>query len=141
MSIEQPWVEVITVARVNEFHKEAIARFGGPMSFAVDGCLEQCLGNAWTAEQYQEERSLKAGLIFAAYLLFYLANDHCYTDGNKRVAWMSLVYILRHYDLTVDVSDDDAVSFMNDVASGRVNARAVSDWIADRLDVTGPSLS
>ena len=75
-------------------------------------------------------------MIFAAYLLFYLANDHCYTDGNKRIAWMSATYILRHYGLIIEAEDDEVVSFMNDVASPDIlNARGVFEWIVARLNV------
>lgn len=136
MSEEQPWTSVITIDRVKEFHKEAIARFKGPLSSPVTGCLEQCLGNAWSAEQYQRSESLSPGLIFAAHLLFYLANDHCYTDGNKRIAWMSAIYILRHYGLIIEAEDNDVVSLMNDVASpNTLDARDVIDWIIARLNV------
>jgi death-on-curing family protein len=137
MSEERPWAAVITVDRVKEFHKEAIKRFHGPLSNPMDGCLEQCLGNAWSAEQYQQSGSLNAGLIFAAHLLFYLANDHCYADGNKRIAWMSAIYILRHYGLVIEADDDEAVLFMNDVASKTaiIDPRSVLDWLTSRLNV------
>jgi len=136
MTGEQPWSSLITIDQVKEFHKEAIARFKGPLSSPVKGCLEQCLGNAWSAEQYQRSESHSPGLIFAAYLLFYLANDHCYTDGNKRIAWMSATYILRHYGLIIEAEDDEVVSFMNDVASPDIlNARGVFEWIVARLNV------
>lgn len=133
MSDERSWQDVITVEHIRDFHRVAIARFGGPESVPIDGCLEQCLGNARLAEQYREGKRSEPGVIFAAHLLYYLANDHCYSDGNKRIAWMALTYLLLHYNLTLVVTEDEAVSFMLDVASGEKNTDHALEWIVARL--------
>lgn len=48
----QPWEEVISISQVLKLYGEAITKYGGISSPPKQGCLEQCLGNAWTAEMY-----------------------------------------------------------------------------------------
>jgi prophage maintenance system killer protein len=65
-------------------------------------------------------------------LLYYLANDHSYADGNKRIAWMSLTYLLRHYSLSLATTEDEAVSSMLKVAAGGGSADYALEWIVTR---------
>lgn len=40
-------------------------------------------------------------------LLFYLATKHCYTDGNKRIAWACTTFVLLSFGLTVEATEDE----------------------------------
>jgi death on curing protein len=128
-----PWAEVVDVDALGELYLKGIAVGGGAASPPKAGCVEGCLGNAWTAECYRQEDGEQVGLLFACYLMYYLAKDHCYTDGNKRVAWFSLVFVLDHYGLTVDASADEAEQFVEGVARGDCSADGVIDWVTARL--------
>jgi death-on-curing protein len=101
----------------------------------VDGCI----GAAANAAAYCEEGDLDTGLILAAYLLFYLARNHCFVDGNKRVAWLATVEVFKELQLTLDVPEDEAFAFTWDVASGAIRkVEEVAVWLAERLaDVSG----
>lgn len=80
------------------------------------------------------------GLILVAYLLYYLAKDHCFVDGNKRVAWLAAVETLKNLQLTLNVSTEDAYAFMIDLSSegSTITASDVAVWLAERLeDVVG----
>ena len=66
--------------------------------------------------------------------MFYIANNNCFVDGNKRTAWMSAIDVLLGLDLTVDVSEDEAYDYCISILDGTVeNATDVSLWLADRL--------
>lgn len=130
----QPWEETLSVAHILQLHADAIAKYGGQASPPKQGCLEQCLGNAWTAEMYlQEDEGVPLGLIFAARLFFYLINDHCFVDGNKRIGWSCLVFALLQHGLSIEASEDEAVNFTLSVAESKVSAEEVASWVADRL--------
>ncbi len=126
-----------------ELYASRMEKYGGVPSAPKHGCLEGCLGNAWTTESYNlavddeeedaESEYPRPGLVFAAYLLFYLTNDHCFADGNKRLGWSAMTYVLALHDLTVDASIDEAEEFMLAVASGKAKQGDVMEWIAERL--------
>ena len=127
-----PWDEVLDVGTVLDLYQMAMQR-GGMASPPRPGCVEQCLGNAWNAEGYRQEEGQRLGLLFACYVMFYLAMNHCFTDGNKRLAWASLTFVLSHYGLSVDASEDEAVEFVLSVAAGDCNVDGAIDWVTDRL--------
>lgn len=68
----------------------------------------------------------------AAALLHSIACNHPLVDGNKRLAWLSTVVVLRLNDHDVDLTHDEAFQLVMDVASGSL--RDVPD-IAERLRV------
>lgn len=68
----------------------------------------------------------------AATLLHSIACNHPLVDGNKRLAWLSTVVVLRLNDHDVDLTHDEAFQLVMDVASGSL--RDVPD-IAERLRV------
>jgi len=136
--MSEPWDEAIGLATVLTLYTEGITRYGGVHSAPQDGCVEGSLGAAWTAEQYRAEAGIALGLLFAAYAFFYLARNHCFVDGNKRVAWSCLIYILFRNGLTVRATDDEAVAIRLSTAcnaevtssSSVLRARAMSGSMA-----------
>jgi len=91
----EPWSHLITRDTIQEIHDECIVRFGGDGTpNAKDGCVEGSLGAAWNAELYTDEAE-SGGLCFAGCLFYYLVNNHCFVDGNKRVGWAACMEVLR----------------------------------------------
>lgn len=135
MSEREPWVSLITVDGILYLHAEGIKKYGGDFSGPREGCLEGSLGAAWNLELYAApEGSLKC-LSFCAGLLYYLVKNHCFTDGNKRIAWMAAMESIRTLGLTVKASDDEAEKFCMDVISGTIkHATDVVSWLAKRLE-------
>jgi death-on-curing protein len=131
-----PWEPLISAERVTALHIEGMKRYspglGGP---AREGCVEGSLGAAWSAEQYQEQRrGTVEGLAFAGFLLYYLAKNHCFPDGNKRVAWLAGLRVLSALGVTVNATADEAERMILAVLSGEIRSGAeVVVWIADRL--------
>ena len=136
MSGADPWDALVTMEQVVGLHAKALAQSGGMSTPPRDGCIEGSLGAAWNAEQYvaQDDTAARTGLVFAGYLLFYLVKNHCFGDGNKRAALASMHAVLSHLGLTVEVTEDDLVAFIENVATGEVGrGEAVVNWIAPRL--------
>jgi prophage maintenance system killer protein len=133
--------EIVEMRDIIDLHAIGMNRY--TPSASIDpprpGCIEGAIGNARTAREYMGDEEWDASLVFASHLLFYLANNHCFGDGNKRAAWISCMEVLRKCGLTVDVSDDEAESFMNGVVSDGEGRRryntgiAVAKWLANRL--------
>lgn len=132
----QPWDHLITYDGVLGLHSELINRFGGDATPSPKtGCVEGSLGAAWNAELYQENEGGQEGLCFAGCLLFYLAMNHCFTDGNKRVAWASCMEAIRCMGLTINATTDEAEEFvLGLITKDGSKATDVSRWLAERLE-------
>jgi len=75
-----------------------------------------------------------SGLCFCGYLLFYLSTKHCWTDGNKRTAWSSAMWVLFRLGLTVEATDEEVIAYCLEVANGKITkGEDVVNWIAERI--------
>jgi death-on-curing protein len=132
---QEPWNRLITVDDILELYEEGIRRYGGDFSQPTAGCVEGSLGAAYNAELYAQSEDSKCGLCFAGCLLFYLTQNHCFTDGNKRIGWMAAAEVLRRLGLTIKATDDEANLFCLKIACGEIGkATDVPLWLAQRLE-------
>lgn len=142
--IPDRWAGLISLEKILALHQEGARRYGGdPTQRREDGdCVDGRIGSAANAASYCAEGDDDAGLILAAYLLFYLAKDHCFVDGNKRVAWLATMEVLKNLQLTVKTTTEEAYGFMLDVSAGNIrDAGEVAIWLAERLeDASGLSV-
>lgn len=119
-------------------HAESAARYGGD-STQREGdinCIDGRIGAAANAASYLSEGDDDMGLILAAHLLFYIAKDHCFIDGNKRVAWLACVEFFKNLQLTLRADEDEAYELMIDLSSegSTLTAADVAVWLAERLE-------
>jgi death-on-curing protein len=134
---QQPWESWIADETILMLYREVIKRWGGSGSEPQIGCVNAALGAAYNAELYtpeNEQEGFVQGLLFGCYLLFYLATKHCYLDGNKRIAWACMTFVLLNFGLTLKATEDEAVDFCLRVASGEIkNGSEVASWVVPRL--------
>ncbi len=127
------WPPRISATRVQELHSAALAHAGGRPGVLNAGLLESAVGGALTAALYANESGEPDPLYIAAHLLCYLARNHAFNDGNKRVAWLACEDQLRMCRLRVIASTDDAERLVLDVVRGDVKSEDVIAWLAERL--------
>lgn len=119
--------------RLCELHVQAIERWGGAWAEPKIGCLDGATNGALTAMRYHSDAQPDV-LVYACFLLRYLALNHCLVDGNKRVAWMAFVEALAVVGLTVDVTEDDAAKFVEEtVIVTQAAVETIAQWVAERL--------
>ncbi|MBF6567980.1 MAG: Fic family protein [Candidatus Binataceae bacterium] len=124
----QPWTAFISVEAVVQIHKDCVARFGGDRTESPQrGCVERSLGAAWNAELYSEDTDSVHGLCFAGCLLFYLAKNNCFVDGNKRVGWASCMEVLGKLGLTIEATGEECQEYCLSMLSP--DSRAVRNAI------------
>ncbi len=133
------WEGLITVQDVLSLHEKGILEHNqSPIAtgLAASECVEGRLGNAWMAERYTSpDEDVLPGLCFAAYTLYYLVRDHCFSDGNKRAGWAACMAILAVRGLTVRSSTDDAYTLVERIATGAIaGGLEVLGWLSDRLE-------
>ena len=138
MNEATPWTRWISSEEVHQLYAQGIEKYGGASSPSKDGCVSAALGAAYNGELYSsteiDGEFVVSGLPFCGFLLFYLCTKHCFVDGNKRVAWLCLVFVLLKMGLTLTVSDQDAEAFCLDIANGKIeSSEYVVRWVADHL--------
>ncbi|MFO0759476.1 MAG: type II toxin-antitoxin system death-on-curing family toxin [Byssovorax sp.] len=134
-----PW-PLISVERVLELHDAAIEVKGGMPGVRDHGLVESAVANARNASLYalNEEED---PVVIAAYLLYYLALNHAFLDGNKRVAWMAAEEQLRLAGVRVVAPTDDAEQLVLGVVAKRFEPRDVYDWLIAHLTGYYPEAS
>lgn len=137
-----PYPPQITVARVHELHAAALAHAGGTPGVRDQGLVKAAVGGALTAAHYHERENDDDPvdpMVIAAYLLCYLARDHAFIDGNKRVAWLACEDQLRLVRVRIVASDDEAERLVLAVVAKELEANDVIEWIAARLMAYDPT--
>jgi death-on-curing protein len=122
---EQPaWV---TYDQVIAMHSRQLRRFGGAPGLRDDGMLRSAIErptNKWHYEQ--------AGLAeLAASYAFGLAKNHAFVDGNKRIAFMTMMVFLRKNGVRFSPDQAQATTMMIALAAGEVSEESLARWLRD----------
>ena len=135
MTAPEPWSRFISLEDVYALYREGIRRYGGDASNPKPGRVESSIAAAWNAESYSDSDGAHLpGLVFAGYLLYYLAMNHCFTDGNKRVAWTCAMHVLLAHGLTVEATTDEAEQLMlSMITKSFGDGMDVAGWLAERV--------
>ena len=91
------------------------------------GLLESALIRPQTG--YYETLSMQAAAMFQS-----LCQNHCFVDGNKRVAFAATAIFLRMNGYRLSVKADDGETFLvNQVIQKRIAIEDIATWLEDRM--------
>jgi death on curing protein len=121
---EPEWLDVNIVLDV---HAEQLALFGGADGIRDLGLLESALARPLNKFTYGES---ELAALAAAYA-FGLARNHPFVDGNKRVAFGSLIVFLGLNEVDFDVPPEEATGIILGLAAGEVSEESLTRWIRD----------
>lgn len=127
---------IADVDEIVTLHGEMLAKYGGISGAANRKCVDGSIGAAINAAMYQVDEGEDADLLcFVAHMLVYLARNHCFTDGNKRAAWASVVRVLDLNGMRIRGDDPEAASLVERASTGDADVGEVIRWLgdADRL--------
>jgi death on curing protein len=129
MATEPKW---LTHDQVVAIHSRQLRRFGGATGLRDDGLLRSAIErpvNKWNYE--------KAGLpeLAAAYA-FGLAKNHAFVDGNKRIAFMSMMTFLRRNGVRFSPDQAQATTIILALAAGEVSEASLTRWVRDNWPKT-----
>lgn len=122
----------ITIDEVMDLHRRLIEQFGGDDTDRAGQdreCVDSSQKNAFQGAYYLGGGQTNP-LHVAGLMLFYLAKRHCFTDGNKRIAWAVCADHLLRHGLEVVAEEDEVVQMVLDVADGRTDRDQVIRWLA-----------
>ena len=116
-----------TLQETLELHKQLIQKFGGTDGIRDMGLLESALVRPQTG--YYDTLSLQA-----AALLQSLCQNHCFVDGNKRVAFACTAIFLRMNEYRLEVHPDDGETFLVDqVIQQKTPIEDIATWLESRM--------
>lgn len=112
-----------TLQETLELHEQLILRFGGSAGVRDLGLLQSALIRPQTG--YYDTLSMQA-----AALLQSLCQNHCFVDGNKRVAFACTAIFLRMNGFRLSVKPDEGESFMiEEVIKRKIAIEDIASWL------------
>ena len=109
-------------------HSRQLRRFGGAPGMRDEGMLRSALErpvNKW----HYEQASLAE---LAAAYAFGLAKNHAFVDGNKRIAFMTMMVFLRKNNVRFSPDQAQATAIIVSLAAGEVSEDSLTRWIRDK---------
>ncbi|MGE6762788.1 type II toxin-antitoxin system death-on-curing family toxin [Corallococcus interemptor] len=130
----QPYDRFCGLTRLQELQAKGIAAHGGRVGVRDALGPGATLGAAWTAEEYGAPPEAVPGLMFAVYLLFYIATKQVFVDGNKRIAWLAMCEALACMGLEVDATIDEAEALVMAISNNQFkDVEPVYLWVVEHL--------
>jgi death-on-curing protein len=124
MSSEPKW---LTYDQVIAIHSRQLRRFGGAAGLRDDGLLRSAIERPVNKWHYEQAELAELAAAYA----FGLAKNHAFVDGNKRIAFMSLMIFLHRNSVRFAPDQAHATKIILSLAAGEVSEESLARWIRD----------
>jgi len=114
---------------VDAIHFDQLRTHGGLAGVPDENALESALARARQRWVYEQTTVLAA---LAAAYGYGLCQDHPYRDGNKRVAFVTMVVFLRLNGWGFEAPESEVVTAMLALAAGKSKEGDLTGWIRSR---------
>lgn len=114
-------------------HSEQIRQFGGASGIRDEGLLESALYRPMQKANYGVDDIME----LAASLLFGIARNHPFIDGNKRTAFTATDLFLFLNGYSIEAQQEEIVAFVLDVAAGEITEVGAAMFFRDYTVVIG----
>lgn len=115
--------DVVTV------HEQVIEEGGGSHGVlhlgSAHAAIERC---RWGPFPGEGDLAMRAALLLRG-----IAQDHPFADGNKRTAFLAADLFARKNGSSIEAGPEDLITFMLDVAQGRLGPEEIAGWLRPRL--------
>ena len=108
------------------FHSELLAEHGGLAGPPDDHALESTLARPRNRLAYRPDSSISE---LAAAYGFGFSRNHCFPDGNKRIALVAIDVFLQANGYELRADEAEAVVAIRGAATGELTEQALSTWI------------
>lgn len=123
---EPHWVPRVVVEAI---HFDQVREHGGIPGLRDEDLLEAALArprHKWTYKRRPDLASLAAAYGFG------IARNHPFRDGNKRVAFVTMVVFLGLNGLEFSADEAEVVTIIRSLAAGETTEGDLARWIRDR---------
>lgn len=117
----------VTYEQAIAIHSRQLRRFGGAPGLRDEGMLRSPLERPVNKWQYEQA---DMPMLAAAYA-FGLAKNHAFVDGNKRIAFMTMMVFLRKNGIPFAPEQVHATKIILALAAGEVSEESLTRWIKD----------
>ena len=107
-------------------HNQQIVEHGGCPGVLNPGLLESSLASPLNIYNYEENPSV---FDLAAAYGFSLVKNHCFFDGNKRVAFMSMFVFLKINGFLLEAPEEEATLFMLNLTESKESQKSLTEWL------------
>jgi death on curing protein len=121
---ERSW---LSYEQVVSIHSRQLRRFGGAPGLRDEGMLRSALESPINKWQYEQAELPELAAAYA----FGLAKNHAFVDGNKRIAFMTMVVFLRLNGMQFAPEPAHATAIILALAAGEVSEESLTRWIRD----------
>jgi death-on-curing protein len=121
---EPRWV---TYEQAIAIHSKQLRRFGGALGLRDEGMLRSALERPVNKWRYEQAALPELAAAYA----FGLAKNHACVDGNKRIAFMSMMSFLLKNGIPFDPEPAHATAIILLLAAGEVSEESLARWIRD----------
>jgi death on curing protein len=129
MVTEPKW---LTYDQVIAVHSRQLRRFGGAAGLRDDGLLRSAIERPVNKWHYQQAELPELAAAYA----FGLAKNHAFVDGNKRIAFLSMMIFLRKNGVRFAPDQAHATKMMMSLAAGEVSEESLARWMRDNWQKT-----
>lgn len=116
----------LTKAIIEEIHIGQISEHGGHYGIRNTNLLESALARPMNRWENEQESDI---VILAAAYGYELARNHCFIDGNKRVAFMAMYIFLGLNGYELDAIEPEVVDLMLGVADSSISEVQLIYWL------------
>lgn len=130
--MEPCWLDIHDVCAI---HNEILAESGGTSGILNEGSLESTLNRPINLYNYGDDVTL---FQLAASYGYGLVKNHCFVDGNKRIALIVVYTFLSVHGIELTASEIDAASFFLELAASlepqEVSMQKLTSWLEDNSE-------
>jgi death on curing protein len=124
MGAEPKW---LTYEQIVAIHSRQLRRFGGAVGLRDEGLLRSAIERPVNKWHYTQAELAELAAAYA----FGLGKNHAFVDGNKRIAFMSMMTFLRRNGVRFAPSQAHATKIILALAAGEVSEESLARWIRD----------
>lgn len=118
----------LSLEEVINLHKDLIEKYGGDSGIRDFGLLESALARSKSG--YYKTLSEQSAALLQSLIL-----NHCFYDGNKRIAFAAMATFLWLNGYRIKVSAEEAESFLIDqIIIKKIELTEISNWVSDKIE-------
>ncbi len=132
---EPCWLDARDVCAI---HGEIVAETGGSAGILNEGALDSTLNKPKNLYFYSDEAATVYEL--AAAYAYGLVKNHCFVDGNKRIALIAAYTFLAINHVELNALEIDTASFFLDLAASSETQDAAMKRLTEWLEVNSAAV-
>jgi death on curing protein len=117
----------LTDDQVIAIHSRQLRRFGGALGLRDEGLLRSAIERPLNKWHYERTELPELAAAYA----FGLAKNHAFVDGNKRIAFTSMMTLLRKNGVRFAPDPAHATRIIISLAAGEVSEESLARWIRE----------